>query len=77
VTDTARASTRRSCRSERMSNNGRPTARIVRASFLATPASGAHVRQLWSFFWPALERHSRDGPLKPTGESSPSSLLPL
>ncbi len=43
----------------------------------ADPSFAAYVREVWSFFWPALERHFRDGPLKPTGESSPPSLLPL
>jgi len=67
------ASTRRSCRSERMSNNGVRRSHC-RASFLATrhlEARSAAVELLLA----ALERHSRDGPLKPTGESSPSSLF--
>ncbi len=54
VTDTASANTTRSCRIERMSNDGHLAARIVRASFLATPSLAAHVGEVWSFFRPAL-----------------------
>jgi hypothetical protein len=64
VTNTASASTRRICLSERMSNDGRPTARIVRASFLATPSFGAYVREVRSFFWPALERQLSGWPVE-------------
>ena len=54
VTEAASASTRRSCRIERMPNDGPPTARIVRVSFLASLSFDAHVREVWSFFWSAV-----------------------
>ena len=55
----------------------RPLA-LFALSFLATPSFAAHVREVLELL-PACPGNGnfRDGPLKPTGESSPPSLLPL